>query len=171
MFIQILRHTPIWVWILLAVLIALGLSQTRTRQVSLKRATIVPLVFIVFSLSGVMGSFGRGPATVVEWLAGVAISAVLLGRVVSVRGADWSPSTQQFTVPGSYIPLILIVGVFLLRYSVGVTLALHPDWAHDAAFAGECALAYGGFAGLFWTRARSLRRCARLEGLPMEQTM
>jgi len=171
MFIQILQQTPIWVWSLLAVLIALGLSQTRTRQVSLQRATIVPLVFIAFSLSGVMGSFGRGPATVVAWLAGVAFSAVMLGGVVTVRGADWSPKSRQFTVPGSYIPLMLIVGVFLLRYSVGVMLALHPDWAHDAAFAGECALAYGGFAGLFWSRARSLRRLARVEGMPMEQTM
>jgi hypothetical protein len=31
MFIAIVRHTPVWVWGLLAMLVAAGLSQTRDR--------------------------------------------------------------------------------------------------------------------------------------------
>jgi hypothetical protein len=170
MFIQILQHTPLWVWAILAALIALGVSQTRTRHVGLKRATIVPLVFIGFSLSGVIGTFGLG-LTLVEWLAGVVIAVMLLRKRVAVRGAEWSESTQQFTVPGSFTPLMLIVGVFLLRYTVGVGLAMHPEWAHETAFASACALAYGGFAGLFWARAQSLRQFARVGTLPMEQSL
>jgi hypothetical protein len=167
-FIQILKHTPVWVWAILAVVIVLGLSQARTRRVGLRRATLLPLIFIGFSLSGVIGAFGHGLA-LVEWLAGVAIAVMLLGNLVAVRGAEWSPGTQQFTVPGSFVPVTLIVGVFLLKYAVIVALTLHPERAHDTAFTSACAVAYGGVAGLFWARARSLRRFARTETLSMEQ--
>ena len=152
MFMQILSHTPLWVWAVLALLIALGASQARTRQVGLGRATVVPLVFIAFSFTGVIGAFGAGPSTLLEWLAGVVIAALCLRKVVAVRGAAWSPAAKQFTVPGSFIPLTLVVGVFLFRYAVGVAFALHPERAHDLAFASACTLAYGGFAGLFWAR-------------------
>lgn len=171
MLIEILKGTPAWVWAVLAALIALGVSQTRVRQVSLKRATLVPLVFIGFSVSGVIGTFGHETSSVVEWLAGLVIAVTLLGNLVAVRGAEWSRDTRQFTVPGSFIPLTLIVGVFLLRYAVGVELALHPEWAHEPVFAGACALAYGGFAGLFWARAQSLRQLARVGTLPMQQSL
>ena len=170
MYLEILKHTPVWVWAVLAALIALGLSQTRTRLVSLKRATVVPLVFIVFSLLGVAGSFGHGPV-LIAWLAGVLLALIFLREFVAVRGASWSRSTRQFTVPGSCIPLILIVGVFLLRYTVGIWLALHHDWANDAGFASACALAYGGFAGMFWARAQSLRRFARSNPPPLQQSL
>lgn len=168
MLIQILKHTPVWVWAILAVVIALGLSQARTRRVGLRRVTLLPLVFIGFSLSGVIGTFGHGLA-LVEWLAGAVIAERVLGNLIAVRGAEWSASTQQFTVPASFVPLTLIVGVFLLKYAVIVALTLHPERAHDTAFTCVCAVAYGGVAGLFWARARSLRRFARADTLPMEQ--
>ena len=43
MFIAIVRHTPVWVWGLLAALVAVGLAQTRDRELSLKHVTILPL--------------------------------------------------------------------------------------------------------------------------------
>ena len=46
MFIAILQHTPVWVWGLLAVLVTLGLSQTRSRELSLTRVTVLPLVLL-----------------------------------------------------------------------------------------------------------------------------
>lgn len=46
----IVRNTPPWVWGLLAALLALGLSQLRSRNVSLTRITLLPLAMTGLSL-------------------------------------------------------------------------------------------------------------------------
>lgn len=165
MFIAIVQHTPLWVWGLLAVLIALGLSQARDREMSLARVTILPLVMIALSLSGVFNAFGHAPVALGGWAAGIAV-ALTWGRQVGrqfivARGATWSPQTATLHVPGSWLPLVLIVALFALKYVVGVSVALHPELAHDTAFAGMIALAYGTFSGLFLARGWSLRHLAK----------
>ena len=63
-------------------------------------------------------------------------------------------------MPGSWLPLVLIVPLFSLKYFAGASLALHPDLATDAAFAGPMSLAYGSFSGLFLARGLALRNVA-----------
>ena len=87
MILEILEHTPIWVWIVFGAVMLLGLQQSRTRDVSIARATILPFVMIVLSLSGVIGAFGPVPLALLAWAAGVGLSLTLAGRAVAVRGA------------------------------------------------------------------------------------
>ena len=160
MFIAIIQHTPAWVWGLLAALMGLGLWQTRDREMTLTRITILPLVLIALSLSGVLKVFGPLPTALGAWAAGVG-AALMIGRqLVAVRGARWSAQTGLLHVPGSWLPLVLIVGLFCIKYIAGASLGMHPALAHDTTFAGVCSLAYGGFSGLFLTRAMSLRSLA-----------
>lgn len=161
MFIAILRHTPAWVWGLLAALIAIGLTQTRDREQGLARVTIVPLLMIALSLSGVFSAFGHVPVALGGWATGVGAALAFGRRFVTVRGAAWSPLAGTLSVPGSWLPLLLMVGLFGIKYVVGVSLALHPALAADAAFAGPAGLAYGTFSGLFLARGLSLRRLAQ----------
>lgn len=163
MFIAIVQHTPVWVWGLLAGLVALGLSQTREREMSLARVTALPLVMIALSLSGVVSAFGHVPVALGGWAAGVG-TALAFGRpLVAVRGAAWSQRGGTLRVPGSWLPLGLIVALFSLKYVAGVGLAMHPALATDAAFAGLVSLGYGALSGLFLARGRSLRHLATRE--------
>lgn len=162
MFIAIVRHTPVWVWGLLAALIALGLSQAREREVSLMRATTLPLVMIALSLSGVFSAFGHFPVALGGWAAGVGAALVFGRHFIVARGARWSAQTATLHVPGSWLPLALMVALFSLKYVAGVRLALHPALAIDIAFAGLISLAYGLFSGLFLARGLSLRNLARM---------
>ena len=160
MFIGIIQHTPVWVWGLLVALIGLGLWQTRDREMTLVRITILPLVLIALSLSGVLTAFGQMPVALSGWAAGVS-AALMIGRqLVAVRAARWSAQAGRLQVPGSWLPLALIVGLFCIKYVAGASLGMHPALAHDAIFAGVCSLAYGAFSGLFLARAMSLRRVA-----------
>jgi hypothetical protein len=161
MLIAIVQHTPAWVWGLLSVLIAFGLWQTRDREMSLARVTILPLVMIALSLSGVFSAFGHTPVALGGWAAGVSAALAFARQIVSVRGATWSAQTATLHVPGSWLPLALIVALFSVKYFVGVKLAMHPALAADTNFAGLCSLAYGGFSGLFLARGISLRSLAR----------
>ena len=160
MFIAIVQHTPVRVWLLLATLIAIGLWQTRPRTMSLLRVTILPLVLIVLSLSGVLSAFGHAPIALGGWSAGVGVALLFARQALAVRGAAWSSGTGMLYVPGSWLPLAMIVALFSVKYAAGASLALHPALAHDALFAGTCSLAYGGFSGLFLARALSLRGLA-----------
>jgi len=160
MLIVILQHTPIWVWGLLVALIALGLSQARDREITLARITMLPLVMIALSLSGVFSAFGHQPIALGGWTAGVG-AALLIGRqLVVARGARWLAESSRLHVPGSWMPLALIVALFMLKYAVGVSIAMHPALAHDASVAGLCSLAYGVFSGLFLARGLALRGLA-----------
>ena len=80
--------------------------------------------------------------------------------LVAVRGARWLPASQAVFVPGSWLPLALILAVFMIKYVAGASLALHPALATDAAFAGSCSVAYGLFSGLFLARGLGLRAVA-----------
>lgn len=156
----ILSHTPIWVWGLLAALLALGFAQTKTREVSLTRITVLPLILLVLSASGTFNAFGHQPLALGGWAVGLAASLTLARGWVAVRAASWSPDTQRLHVPGSWLPMALIVGLFMIKYGVGVTLGMEPAMAHNTTFAACCGLAYGGFSGLFAARALSLRALA-----------
>jgi hypothetical protein len=160
MFIAIVQHTPVWVWGLLTVLIGLGLSQTRDREMSLMRVTVLPLAMIALSASGVLSAFGHFPIALGGWAAGVGAALAFGRQFAAVRGARWSAQAGLLHVPGSWLPLVLIVGLFCIKYVAGASLALHPMLAVDATFAGLCSLAYGGFSGLFLARALSLRQLA-----------
>ena len=160
MFIAIVQHTPIWVWGLLIALVALGLWQARDREMTLMRVTILPLVLIALSASGVLTAFGHQPIALGGWAAGVAAALTIGRQFVAVRGARWSAETARLHVPGSSLPLTLIVGLFCIKYFAGVNLAMNGSLATDANFAGLCSLAYGTFSGLFLARALSLRSLA-----------
>lgn len=158
MLFAILHHTPTQVWVLLAALIALGVWQSRDREVTLARITVLPLVLIVLSFAGVLNAFGHLALAWIGWAAGVAAALVVGRPFVAIRTARRVPQTDRLHVPGSWLPLVLIVALFMIKYVANVSLALNPALASDATFAGMCSLAYGGFSGLFLARNWSLRR-------------
>jgi hypothetical protein len=161
MILSILEHTPVWVWVLFGVLIALGASQARTRDVSATRATILPVFMVALSLSGVLSAFGLVPLAVGAWVTGLGASLRLAGEVMAVRGATWTARTELLRVPGSFVPVVLILGTFVTKYAAGAMLAINPSLAANMSVAIVLSLVYGAFAGLFWARARSLRALMR----------
>ncbi|MEP7299184.1 MAG: DUF6622 family protein [Burkholderiales bacterium] len=160
MFISIVHHTPVWVWGLLTALIALGLWQTRDHELTLPRVTVLPLVLVALSATGVLHTFGHLPIAFGSWAAGLGAALTVGRQFIEVRSARWSAPTGLLHVPGSWLPLTMIVGLFCIKYFAGASLALHPALAHDTVFAGLCSLAYGSFSGLFAARALSLRLLA-----------
>ncbi len=142
----VLKNTPVWVWGLFGTLLALGLSQVRTRSVSAIRMTLMPLAMTGFSLWGTGSAFGKSPLfpwVLAVWLAGAALTLALVGSRAAPAGTGYNPASRSFTVPGSLVPLGLILGIFLTKYVVGVDLAMQPTLAGD----GQYTLVVGGLYG------------------------
>ncbi len=155
----IVKHTPPWVWGLLAGLIALGASQARERSASLARTAIMPVAMTMFSLWGLFTAFGNSAqlaAVAGAWLAAAAVVFALVARIPQ-RGR-YDAGTRSFTLPGSFLPLALILAIFVTRYAINVELALDPRLAADSQFALACAALYGALSGIFTGRAAGLWR-------------
>lgn len=160
MVMQILSRTPLWVWGLLAALLVLGFSQTRSRQAALPRVVILPIAMTVLSVSGIVSAFGATPAVLGGWLAAaLTVAALLLQRPVAA-GTVYDAATRQFTLPGSWMPMLLILAIFVTRYAVGVATAIQPLLKLEPLFALGITTLYGVFSGLFAGRALRLVRLA-----------
>jgi len=145
--------TPLWVWGLFAALLALGLSQARARTVSETRLAVGPLAMAAYSLYGVTLAFGWSLAGVATWAGGLAV-ALAAGRALKrPAGVSYLPESGRFQVPGSWIPLALILVIFLVRYLLAVSMAIDPSLRQVAGFALGASLAYGLLGGIFPARA------------------
>ena len=163
MFAAIIQHTPLWVWGVLAALTAAGMAQLRSRDMSVARMTLVPALLTALSAAGVLSAFGRSPVAIGAWFTGLLLAGLLGRLLLAPRGASWSAATARVRVPGSWLPLALMLGLFAIKFGVGVVLAMHPGLATDAEFSVVCSLAYGTFSGLFLGRALALRAVAASE--------
>jgi hypothetical protein len=155
--VQIVKQTPTWVWGLLTGLMMLGLSQLKDRTQGLARVSIMPVAMTGFSAWGMVSAFNSSPwftFVLAAWIA----TAIGMAAIVSTRdsGARYDAATRSYALPGSFMPLELIVGIFLMKYAVGVELAMEPTMVRDAAFAVPVAVLYGVFNGLFAGRAARL---------------
>jgi hypothetical protein len=164
MILTILQHTPVWVFGLLLALIALGVSQSFARSVTLRRITVLPLVLITWSLSGVTMSFGASPLggqALLAWVTGVAASVLVLRGRVDVSAVTFSAAERRFQLPGSWVPLALMLSLFVLKYGAGVSLAMAPQLRQSLPFVVTASLAFGAFSGVFLARALALWSVAR----------
>lgn len=155
---QTLQHIPVWVLALLIGLIALGLLQTRTRQMPRKRLLIVNIVLTVFTLVGVIQQWRHTPwlaLGLLSWAATCWASAWVLGQGAAPQGARYSPETRRFTVPGSWLPLALFMTIFACKFVVGMLSATAPGQLHSVQATMGISALYGLLSGLL--NARTLR--------------
>lgn len=158
--IQILTHTPRWVFVLFLALLALGLQHLAARRVTLRRVAVLPVAMTGLSVWGVVSAFAAQPAALLAWALSAALTAALLLRRPAPRGTRYDAATRRFELPGSAVPLVLMMGVFFTKYAAGVALAQAPQLAAQAGFALAFSTLYGLFSGLFIGRAARLWRLA-----------
>lgn len=155
---RILANTPPWVWGLLLALILLGISQARPRRLTPAKLLILPLAMTLFSLAGTLTSLGFAPLLLAAWAAAAALPAVVLSRTRAPRGSAYDATAGRFLLPGSWLPLALILAIFVLKYALGVLLAMDPALAREQSFALSMAALYGLLAGIFLGRGWRLWR-------------
>ena len=158
---QILSHTPAWVFGLLFGLMILGLQQTRDRQVKRWLAYLLPFGMVILSLVGVISNFGAQLLSVSLWAAGLCVMSAIGYHFFPVKNIRFFAGTNQFYIPGSWIPLLVILAIFFTKYVVAVLYALANPITAQLAFMPVLCVAYGGFSGYFVARALCLLRASR----------
>ncbi len=161
MLIQILQNTPLWVFVLFKVLLVLGILQSKQRRVSATRLVVLPISMIGLSLYGVGAAYGMSGAGFGAWLSGMTIALALNHFLQQPRQVSYSSTTRSFSVPGSWVPLLLMMGIFFTKYAVGVALVRNPLLREVGAFVVASSLLYGFFSGMFVARALQILRSGR----------
>jgi hypothetical protein len=157
---QIISHTPAWVWGLFALLLWLGIKQALPGSMGLRRVALVPVAMTALSLYGTVSAFGTSPQTMLAWLVAACTCATLVLGQPLPPGIRFDAASQRLQMPGSWVPLALMMGIFTTKYFVGASVSMHAAYAGTSGFAIGFATLYGAFSGLFIARAVRLLRLA-----------
>ncbi|MEG9883625.1 MAG: DUF6622 family protein [Hyphomicrobiales bacterium] len=152
---SIIDGTPVWVWVLFVVLVSRGIKMLRTRQTTIERQALMPVIFSIWSLWSIATELSALEFGFGGFLVGAAAgfgSGFGLYSAIGYR-TSYSKASGLLECPGSIMPLIMILTAFCLKYGISVFLALHQDSAHSNAFCFLYGAIGGVVSGMFWGRS------------------
>jgi uncharacterized membrane protein len=161
---QILTHTPLFVWALLALLVFRGIMATQARDVEPRKLFIIPAVMLALALQDLATRWGCSAVALAAWAAGVlamALPLVLFSRTRIVAAVK--PGTLRLR--GSWAPLAVMLAVFVTKYTAIIATILHPQLRQSTLFVAALCAAGGLSNGYFLgSLARDLKAALALRG-------
>ena len=149
---QIIIHTPLWVWAMLVFLVYRGWVASADRESPLFKVALIPLLLLALSLHGLyQQSHADGLALAAASLA--ALGSGVLSWMAAGRAAiasNITPHPQRGTVwlRGSWLPLLMMVSVFAVKYTVAVLQAMHSGYVQGSVFTLAVSLLCGLLMGI-----------------------
>lgn len=158
---QILSRTPAWVFALFVVLLVFGLMQTRTRTVRKIPALLLPVGMIALSLAGINSSFGLTPVPLAAWAIALAMTALVGYALYRDKRVEYDAAAGKYFVPGSWVPLAVIMAIFFAKYVHAVMNAMNAAVVSTTLFVVGLSAVYGLLSGYFAAKAVNLIRLTR----------
>jgi hypothetical protein len=150
MILDILTHTPVYVWAMLAFFIYRGLAARRDRDVPVWTLLILPAVLLALAIQGILNHYGSAPAPLGSWL--IAALCGAFAGALSLSPHAVAVGQKGILMRGSWLPLVLVLAVFATKYCTEVLFVVeHDTMTSPAAVLGVCAL-YGLLTGFFMGR-------------------
>jgi hypothetical protein len=138
---SILQGTPFWVYLIFILLIKRGISASKENTISIKRVFIAPVVLFILSLHKINSPYLFS----IFFICGLVIGYLIYQKMI----ISFNKDTKKITMPGSIIPLILMVGVFAKSYYIGYLTATSPTMLHTPHIMILIDIVSGIFSGVF----------------------
>lgn len=122
--IEIVTHTPSWVWLILALLIWRGARSTRARVTDMRGLLLMPIIITALSVYNLV-SGGFSLAAVLGLAIGL-VGGIWAGRQLEDRHPASLVGRGQLMLPGEWTTMITILVVFSLRYASGALAVTAP---------------------------------------------
>jgi hypothetical protein len=148
---NIVSGTPVWVWVLLGVLVSRGMKALKGGTAPLSKLAVVPLAFAAWGVLHLLSDRASGLDAWMMWAAGALLGAGIGAMLAKRSGLSVNRAARTITLPGSAVPLVLIVVTFATKFWLGYELAT-THVAVDAGFVVLSALVSGVTAGIFTGR-------------------
>ena len=154
----IIMSTPLYAWFILLVLIILGVSLSRDRQLSPLRVALLPIATTIFSLYGLLADFGPSFYTIAAWGLGIVVTSVIGLYVGLPAGVKYDEQSNRFSIEGSWIPLIILMVIFGNKYIINVIKIFSIPIIEELWFRVSICGLYGFYNGIFCARALVIMR-------------
>jgi len=157
-----ISKVPVWVFAIFLGLLFLGHRQSRTRLVAPGALAGLAAGMLGLSLYGVVAAFGARADDLLAWALGLALCVTLGGAVLGPRGL--SREAGAVRVPGSWLPLAMMMGIFAAKFALGFATAVGSPLVAQRGFAVVASFVFGLLSGGFVARALAVYRFARRTG-------
>jgi hypothetical protein len=132
----IIAHTPVYVWLILALLIFLGVRRLKPRRTHLALAALAPFGFFTWSVlaAGLLFIGGANVTAVIAWAAAFLTGALsgpirTVPKPTHIRG--WT-----FQYAATVLPLTLYMLLWATRYGLGIWAGFVPAMADTLGLVG-----------------------------------
>ena len=124
---EIISHAPIYVWVILSLLIWKGWKARHTYTVSWKDLIIIPVAMLIWTTYSIIKNYDL--FSIVPWFVSVSVSVGIgLGqRMIHKSSLRFDKKKKIIEFSGSWIPMILFLSIFSLRFFLGATYGIHPE--------------------------------------------
>ncbi|MFL1706375.1 DUF6622 family protein [Campylobacter sp. MOP7] len=147
---EAILHTPWWAFAIFIALIFLGYKQSFDRKLSLKRAVILPIVMLIFSIFSLVSSFGLSFYSFIFWLLGITLSVFIGFNKFSSQITQINPNL--FLIKGSFLYMALMIGIFFTKYTATYVETRGLEIFNSNIFISALSFMLGGFSGVFLAR-------------------
>lgn len=130
--IKIIYNTPVYVWPLLALLIWGGWKSRKTYIIAWKDLLIMPLVMFFWAISSMLQRYDAFP--IYFWMSSMLIGIWLGAITVRRLHLQFDKRKKLIQIEGSWMPMILSLSIFSLRYVLGIAYAMRPDLSNMIIF-------------------------------------
>ena len=155
---QIVANTPIWVWVLLAYLLFIGIRALRPATAPLWRVAVLPTVFFVWGLFSLYQLHGLALVRVMPWAAAL-VGGVAVGMLIAGLQPIRADRVRYLVrTAGGPLTLVLILLIFTTKYEFGFLHATQPALFAEARFWLAEIVISGVLAGMFIGRFAGLLR-------------
>ena len=145
-FVEILAHTPFWVWIVLTALMVLGLGATRSRSRSFVALATPSLIFAVLTIAK-LAYVRFETIALVGTLIGGGAALVLFALMKPARDTQ-RLEDGNYMIKGEWMTFFIIMAVFSVNYMDQAMAATTPDMTASATMMPFMA-ATNGFSALY----------------------
>ena len=156
----ILQHIPVWVFLILAGLLWLGLAARKDRMIRWRVPIIVPVALSIMAITSLLAQYG---ATDLLWpalMAWAGVCAWIAWRFANrplPETFQYDLESAKFQLPGSNVPLAMYMGIFAFKFMVGFMSGMRMPIVNELLFVLGISGVYGLFSGLFLSNAWRLK--------------
>lgn len=131
---QIIAHTPFYVWLLLAYLVWGGWKSTKPYIVSWRALLPMPALMLLWSAYAVATRYAA--LSMCLWGMSIALGIWLGSLTIRRLNVRFDKKQNLIEVGGDWIPLLLSLSIFSLRYFLGATYGMYPELTGSPALLG-----------------------------------
>ena len=146
---DMLEHTPVWVYLLFAFLLYRGIKARTPATVTLEKLALIPAIFLFWDIYDLITYRDPTLITYIQWTIGIISGAIIGYILINPDRLSRSSAPRSIHRPADYSASPFMLLAFGVKYVLGVLNAIAPDVLRQPAISALAIITGGMFAGVF----------------------